>query len=95
MRRTLQLLTGTALAAICGLALDAAGNPLFADDAVCTSGSSNVCMVSETCTEYGWQVNMLSGTLTKTCLAKTTKTFYWSSSTVGTSGTVKSYVPGA
>ena len=90
MRRTLQLLTGATLAALCGVALDAASNPLFASGAVCSSGSSNVCMVSETCTDYGWSINVMTGTMVKTCIAKTVKTYYWSS---GGTGETKSYVP--
>ena len=94
MRRTLQVLSGAALTALGALALDATRNPLFADTAVCGSGTANVCMVSETCTDYGWNINVFTGTLLKTCLAKTTKTYYWSSSS-GSTGTVKTYVPGS
>ena len=94
MRRTMQLLSGATLTALGALALDAARNPLFADGAVCGSGTANVCMVSETCTDYGWNINVFTGTLVKTCIAKTTKTYYWSSSSGG-GGDVKTYVPGA
>ena len=91
MIRSLQYLAAIALAAVGGASADAASNPLFAEGSTCTSGTTSVCKVVETCTDYGWSFSFTPPSMGQTCLAKTTSSYYWSSTT--TSGTTNKSIP--
>jgi hypothetical protein len=93
MTRSLHFLTAVALAAVGGAALDAGSNPLFAEGATCSSGTTSVCQVVETCTDYGWSFSITPPSIGQTCLAKTVRSYYWSAATTDPTTTTRTFVP--